>query len=69
MPGMTFVEGIALVPGALELINQVETNVAAMPTKDQRKAVDYARAFGASEDGPLMNLAKLFDQVEADIKS
>jgi hypothetical protein len=66
---LTIPEMLSDAPAGVALFNQVKDAIEAMPPAAERKAVDYAKAFGATADGPLMKLAELFDTVEAQIAS
>lgn len=57
------------IPEVLNLANVIQANVAAMPPVAQRKAVDWAKCFGAAEGQPLMMLAMLIDKVSEQAKS
>lgn len=60
-------EGIESAFIALGIGQEVIDAVKALPASP--KAVDYARAFGASEDGIQMRTAKLIDKVREDLRS
>jgi hypothetical protein len=61
-------EGIEAAFKGLALGQDVLDRVKQLPPAAEAKAVDYARAFGADENGPQMKLAQLIDQVRADIE-
>jgi len=66
MGKLTVAEILSDLPDLITLEAQIETAIAKLPPSGQpRSAVDFARAFGAAEDGPQMTIAKLIDKVEA----
>jgi hypothetical protein len=67
---LTIQEILADLPELITLEAQIEKAIASLPPKGSpRTAVDYAKAFGAADDGPQMTLAKLIDTVESQAAS
>lgn len=62
-------EIIADLPQLVALEQNVESCVAALPPKADRKAVDYAVAFKVPPESPVYQLLALIDTVEAQAKS
>lgn len=60
-------EGIQAAFAGLAVGQELLAKIKELPPAGERKAVDYARVFGASEDGVQMKIAKLIDQVTGDI--
>ncbi len=62
-------DAVADAPEALALLADVRAGVATLQAipRDQRKAVDFARAFGITEGSAFWHTARLIDLIEAQV--
>lgn len=61
----TIEEILSDLPDAIHIVNDVKAGIDGLPPKAERKAADYAKAFGADPNGVQMHIAVLIDKLDA----